>query len=44
MFEPTTIETFQLVLSPGAGGPVNIPAALSTAIITITENDGEQLF
>ena len=34
-------ETFQLVLSSGAGGLVNIPAAGSIATITIAENDGE---
>ena len=39
--ETTTMKTFQLVLSPGADGPVNISAACNTATIIITDNDGE---
>ena len=37
-------ESFQLVLSPGAGGPVDVSAASSTATIVIIESDGELLF
>lgn len=42
--EPSMTETFQLVLSPEGGGPVNIPADGSMATIMITENEGEMLF
>ena len=35
------METFQLVLSPGNGGPAAVPPVSDTATITITENDGE---
>ena len=38
----TMTETFQLVLSPGAGSPANISAAGSIATIAITDNDGEK--
>ena len=38
--EPSMMETFQLVLSPGASGPVNIPTTGRTATITITDDDG----